>query len=326
MLRLLTLSLTALLTAAPVLADGIGEARKVTVTQWKAVFGQIEARDQIAARSRLGGTLDSVDVSEGSHVDKGQVIANVTDEKLKLQMEAADAQLRSLQSELANARTELSRGENLRERGVITEQRLDSLRTGVDVLVGQIDAAQAAREVLAQQTAEGAVIAPNSGTVLDVPVTAGSVVLPGETIALIGGGGFFLRLAVPERHAGFLKEGDEIRISGGAEERPGTLVKIYPLIENGRVIADVEVEGLATDFVNARALVRLPVGDSEVLVVPEGAVTTRMGLDFVAVAGPDGAPVLRAVVPGERLEIDGAPMVEILTGLAEGDKLADSHD
>ncbi|WP_068108668.1 efflux RND transporter periplasmic adaptor subunit [Tropicimonas marinistellae] len=308
------------------LAETAMQARQAEVTEWKAVFGRIETRDSIPARSRLGGTLVDLSVEEGSRVERGQHIATVQDEKLDLKLGAIDAQLRALKAQLENAKTELQRGENLLSRGVATAQNLDSLRTQVDVISGQIDAAEADRNVLLQQEAEGAVLAPLSGTVLSVPVTAGAVVLAGETIAEIGGGGFFLRLAVPERHAAYLKEGDAIRIDGSDQMRDGRLAKIYPQIESGRVIADVEVEGLSQDFVDARVLVRLPIGSTKAVVVPPDAVTSRMGLDFVAVERGDGSIAQRTVVLGEPVELDGEPMVEVLSGLKGGEKLVQGHE
>nr|WP_233270614.1 efflux RND transporter periplasmic adaptor subunit [Chachezhania sediminis] len=300
--------------------------QSVPLTVWKSVFGQIETRDLYPARARIGGTLDEVTVTEGSRVTAGQQIAHVTDEKLDLQLHAVDAQLRALDSQLENAETELARGENLLQRGVTTTQALDQLRTELRVLQGRRDATVADRDVLIQRQAEGAVIAPIAGTVLSVPVTTGSVVLQGEQIAQIGGGGFFLRLAIPERHAAALTEGGEIRLVEAEGERSGKLVKIYPQIESGRVIADVEVDGLPTDFVDARVPVRLPVGQTQALVIPAAAVETRMGLDFVTVQGADGAPVDRVVVLGQSHDIDGTAMVEVLTGLTAGMVLAGRHE
>lgn len=325
MLRFI-LPLLAILLPLGALAEGGPKVQSVELTEWKAVFGRIEARDRVPARSRLGGTLLEVDVAEGSKVEQGQQIATVQDEKLALQLGAIDATLNSLRSQLENAEAELKRGESLLERGVTTAQRLDQLRTEVDVIEGRIGTTEAEKDVLLQREAEGAVLAPISGTVLNVPVTEGSVVLPGEVVAEIGGGGFFLRLAVPERHAGFLEEGAEIRIGGEGAETTGTLAKIYPLIENGRVISDVEVEGIATDFVDARVLVRLPVGKQEALVVPAEAVSTRMGLDFVTVSDPDGTAVQRAVVIGAAQQFDGKTMVQILSGLSEGEELVIGHE
>lgn len=306
-------------------AEGTPKVQLVELTQWKAVFGRIEARDRVPARARLGGTIQSVDISEGSTVVQGQTIARITDEKLTLQLGAIDANLRALQAQLENAEAELERGESLLERGVTTVQRLDQLRTQVDVLVGQIDTVEAERSVLQQREAEGTVLAPMSGTVLKVPVTGGSVVSPGEAIAEIGGGGFYLRLAVPERHAGFLEDGAEIRIGSDGEETVGTLAKIYPLIENGRVVVDVDVEGLATDFVDARVLVRLPVGKTFAVMVPAEAVKSRMGLDFVTIAG-ETEPMQRVVVLGSTQDIDGLAMVEILSGVSEGEQLVIDHE
>ena len=68
--------------------------------------------------------------------------------------------------------------------------------------------------MIRQQAKEGVVLAPVAGRVLDVPVTKGAVVMPGEVVAVIGGGGTFLRIAVPERHATALDAGDTIRITG----------------------------------------------------------------------------------------------------------------
>lgn len=296
------------------------------VTEWKSVFGRIEARNTVPARSRIGGTLQTVDVTEGSVVTPGQQIATIHDAKLELQLQSVQAQIEALASQLDNARSELERGESLLERGVTTVQRLDGLRTQVSVLENQIEAQQAQKRVIEQQMSEGAVLAPIGGRVIAVPVTTGSVVLPGEAVATIGGGGFFLRLAVPERHVAQLREGMEIQIGDAEETRTGHLAKVYPQIENGRVVADVEVEGLSSDFVNARVLVRLPVASRHALVIPAEAVTTRMGLDFVTVRGADGAPVQRAIVAGQRHAGEAGELVEILSGLTEGDVLVTGHE
>jgi len=308
-----------------VLAGTTYVVEPVEITEWKSVFGRVEARDRVAARSRLGGTLVALDIEEGSVVTEGQLLANVDDEKLRIQLEAIDAQTQVLEAQMLNAQTELTRGEDLLQRGVTTVQRLDALRTQVNVLYGQIDAANAQRRVIEQQAAEGAVLAPISGIILSVPVTRGAVVQPGEMIAEIGGGGVFLRLAVPERHAGHLEEGAEIVIAREGGSHMGRLDKVFPLIENGRVIADVEVEGLEGLLVDARVLVRLPVGETLAVMVPAEALRTRFGLDYIPVEQADGV-VLRNVVIGQRATIDDQDMIQILSGIKAGDVVAIDHE
>lgn len=311
------LALASLLAAGPAFA-GTLTLQPTEITEWKAVYGRVEARDTVPARARIGGVVVELAVSEGDTVKAGQKIAVVRDDKIAFQIAALDAQLRALQAQYETAQSELERGQALVDKGVITVQRLDQLRTQVDVVRNQIAAAEAQREVVVQQGAEGEVFAPSEGRVLTVPVTRGAVIMAGEPVATIGGGGFFLRLAIPERHAALLEQDASIRITANGAESSGRLAKIYPQIQNGRVIADVEVEALDTAFVDSRVLVEVPVGGRSALIVPRAAVTTRSGIDFVSVEG-HGDHAERAVVLGETLARPEGEFVEILTGLAPGD-------
>ncbi|AVO38253.1 efflux RND transporter periplasmic adaptor subunit [Pukyongiella litopenaei] len=288
------------------------------IPQWKAVYGRVEARNLVPARARIGGTVVELSVSEGDSVAAGTQIALVHDRKISFQIAAIDAQLRALGAQLDRAQAELARGRSLVERGVSTEQRLEQLETEVSVTQNQIAAAQAQRSVALQQAEEGEVLAPVDGRVLTVPVTRDAVIMAGEPVVTIAGGGFFLRLAIPERHAPDLREGAELQITSKSGVMPGRLVKLYPQIENGRVVADVELEGLDDSFVDARVLVRVPVGVRQALLVPQAALSSHSGLDFVRIRQGD-SEVERAVVPGEVLTLDGAALVEILTGLHAGD-------
>jgi RND family efflux transporter MFP subunit len=290
----------------------------VSIPEMKAVYGQIQPRNTVLARARLGGTVVKLGVTEGDIVKAGDVIAEVKDDKIDFQIKAVDAQLQGLNASMNDAQVELDRADRLVRSGAASTQRLDQLRTQLDVITNQVRQAEAQRSLLVQQTSEGAVLAPSDGRVISVPVTRDAVVMPGETVATIAGGGFFLRLAIPERHAHELSQGAPIRIEAGGEKLQGELVKIYPQIEGGRVTADVEVEGLDTDFVAARVLVELPVGDRQALLVPPASVSNRAGVDFVTVREGDTV-VERAVVTGETVKMDGNDKIEILSGLSVGD-------
>ncbi|SIQ58556.1 RND family efflux transporter, MFP subunit [Paracoccus thiocyanatus] len=313
------LLLVALVAAGPALAQPLTLDWRL-IPEMKAVYGTVEARDTIPARARIGGTVTELLVSEGDRVEQGARLATVHDDKIAFQIAAYASRIEALQAQLAVAESDRARGASLVERGATSQQRLEQLQTAVDVIRGQIAATQAERAVVEQQQAEGAVLAPVTGRVLSVPAVRGSVVMPGEVVASVGGGGFFLRLSVPERHAADLTEGAEIQIIAGGKAVAGRLAKVYPLIQGGRVQADVEVDQLADAFVGARVAVDLPVGQRRALLVPATAVTTRGGVDFVSVAEPSGE-ARRAVITGESLAQDGVAMVEIVTGLAPGDKV-----
>ena len=305
------------LAVAPAVA-GEFELALSRIIETKAVVGRIEARNVIPARPRIGGTLVRLSVSEGDRIVEGQSIATVIDDKLALQLRAAEARIRALGSEQGNVQAEYERARTLLERGAGTQQRVDALRTQQDVIRNQISAAEADKSVIIQQASEGEVLAPLAGRVLRVPVTRGAVVMPGEQVALIAGGGFFLRLALPERHAAQLRVGAAVPITleGGARTE-GRLVKIFPQIENGRVIADVELASIGDFFVGARVLADVPIGERMALLVPKGAISTRSGLDFVTVQSPAGARQALVVLGQEQ----AGGRVEILTGLHSGDRV-----
>ena len=298
-------------------------------TELKAVFGSVESRDMVQARARLGGTIFSLNVEEGSLVKANDIIAKVVDDKLALRTDAIDAQMKELDAQLLNATSELNRGKSLFASGNIAKSRLDTLQTQVDVITNQISAAQSERAIVIQQGAEGEVLAPAPGRVLSVPVTRGSVVMPGETIATIAGGGYFLRLSLPERHAAQIKEGDDVFVGSRGlastqasleDARKGKLVKVYPQIEGGRVTADVEVGGLGDFFAGERTLVWIPVDQRSVLGVPPDAVNLRSGVDYISLLNDDGAMDV-AVTLGERYETPEGTRVEILSGLRDGDRV-----
>ncbi len=302
----------------------------VTVPDMKAVFGQVASRTVVPARARIGGSIREIRTSEGNEVRKDEVVAVVVDDKLALERSSADAKLKALLSQLDNARTELERSQQLLERGVTSQTRLDQAKLQFDVIVNQVAAARADVAVIEQRSREGEVLAPANGRVLRVPVTPGSVVLPGEEIARIASGQYFLRLSLPERHAAEIRQGATVRIdrrglsatSRGSttDARTGRIAKVYPEIVDGRVIADVEVDDIGNYFVNERTMVWIPVAQRSVLAVPPHAVVTRQGVDYVRVATADGA-ISVSVIPGETLQLDDGPRIEILSGLRDGDRI-----
>ena len=84
--------------------------------------------------------------------------------------------------------------------------------------------------------------------------------------------------------------------------------------------ADVEVEGLGDYFAGERTLVWIPVGRRAAIAIPEEAVVTRHGVDYVRVAGEAG-PMDVAVILGELVPAEDGRRVEVLSGLREGDRV-----
>ncbi len=290
----------------------------------KAVIGAVEPIHQLLARARIGGTIATLTVKEGDNVAAGDVIARVADGKLALEIQALDARIASQQSQRDQAETDFDRAEELMKRGVGAQSQLDQARTNLEVAERNLAAMKSDRDVIAQQASEGAVIAPAAGRVLTVPVSVGRVVLPGEPIATIAEGQYILRLELPERHARFIRAGDKVLIGArgldedrGQATRAGVVRIVYPEIQGGRVIADVEVGGLGDYFVGERTLVYIDASKRKTMLVPADYVYRRAAVNYVRLQNGDEI----VVQPGETHDEGGHAMVEILAGLNDGDAL-----
>lgn len=301
----------------------------VDVIDWKAVFATVESQNVTPARTRIGGIVARLAVDEGDRVEAGQLVAVVTDEKLGLQETGATAEVRALEAARANALVELERARKLYEDGFVSKARIDAAQTAFDMAESQLNAARAQRSVASAQEREGEVKAPAGGIVLQVPVVEGSVVTPGEAVAEIAQENYVLRISLPERHARDLGEGDPVRVAGS--ELPGAgngvadegrIVRVYPEIEDGRVFADAYVEGLGDYFVGQRVRVLVGTKTRKAIRVPADFISTRFGVDFVTVEDESGERH-QVVVQRARAApaVEGEVMIEILSGVSEGDVL-----
>jgi RND family efflux transporter MFP subunit len=297
----------------------------------KAVIATVRSKKVIEARVRTPGTVATIAVTEGAYVQAGQVLGTVVDPKIALRLKASESQIVAISSRLATAKSELDRAVELAKRGVTPQARLDQAQTAFDVATNDLAAARSERDVILKQAEEGEVLAPASGRVLRVPVTDGSVVMAGESIATIAANEYLLRLEVPERYAQHLRAGDTLKVgrrglnTDGSGITTGRIALVYPEIQAGRVIADAEVPGLGDYYVGERTLVWISAGPRKTIKIPKALTFTRFGIDYVRLRGIDGRPIEVVVQLGQPIpREDGTFDIEVLAGLAPGDQLIKS--
>jgi len=310
------------------LAPASFEVKLEEVDDLKSVYATVRSRDLVDARVRTPGTIATLKVDEGDSVTQGEVLALVGDPKIALRINALDARMVALQSRLETSDAELKRALTLKERGVTSQARVDQVQTAYDVALNELKSARAERSVIETESEEGQVLAPASGRVLKVPVTEGSVVLAGESIATVAAKGYLLRLELPERHARFIKVGDPIRVSArglSPEDAPlavGRITQVYPELKNGRVIADAEVPDLGGYFVGERLLVWISAGKRQGFVVPRAYIFKRYGLDYVRLDEGSGKLADVVVQTGRTIrDASGLELTELLAGVEAGDRL-----
>jgi RND family efflux transporter MFP subunit len=300
--------------------------RAASVADEKAVFATVQSAFTVPARVRTGGTIVTLRVRQGDYVTRGQLIATVGDPKLALQSSSYAAQIAAAQAQVGQARSDFERAERLIGSGAIARNMFEQSRTAYDVAQSSLKSVQAQSAVVRELASEGAVTAPTSGRVITVPVTAGTVVMPGDTVATVAERDFVLRLQVPERHARQLKAGNQVRLDGidvgVAGPQFGTLTLVYPQVDNGHVVADAKVAGLGDYFVGQRVRVFVPAGSRSAILVPENLIRTRAGIDYARVWTKAGGALDVPVQRGQAHAVKGrSAQLEILSGLAAGDRL-----
>lgn len=312
MIRLFPLVFMALV--LPVQAGEVLVERRA-IEDFKPVIATVEPGRLLTARARIGGIVEQLKIKEGQGVDAGSEIALVADQKLLLQIRGLEQRIRSQQAQRDQARVDAERYQELLRRGAGTQTQADQSRTALDVAERVLSALMADRDVIAQQMSEGTVLAPGNGRIMTVPVVIGQVVMPGETIATLAVDGYILRLQLPERHARFMRAGDNVTIMGRGDDQTalqkGRIRIVYPDIQGGRVIADVEVDGLADYFVGERTRVLVPTGQRDAIFIPQKALSVRAGVWFVRLKGGTELAVQTGETRGDE--------IEILSGLKAGD-------
>ena len=161
--------------------------------------GRTEADDRASAVARAAGTIVELGVRRGSTVEKGDVIASLSDE-------AREAQVAQAQALVEQRRVSLDAKMKLIKRGITPANEKNQLEADL----------AAAEAALAQAQAElerGQVIAPISGVVSDVPVTTGQAVQPSTVVAeIVALDPMLAVVEVAERQLAGIDVGDEATV------------------------------------------------------------------------------------------------------------------
>lgn len=288
------------------------------VVDYRPVVARVEASDTATARSRLQGVVTRLSIDEGDVVKAGEVVAVVVDATLEPQLAALSSRADGLKSQIRQAEENLTRNEKLLADGFYPKARLDEQRTDLDVSRRTLVAAEAERRALVARQNEGRIRAPADARVTSVDVVDGAIVSPGEILARFATLTDIVRLSLPERHAAEISEGGTVNLRLPARDgsiRTATIIKIYPELRNGALVADATVQGGLDALVGERVDVLVSVGERRAIRVPENYVSTRFGLDFVRVEVGDRFIDAPVAIAGPSL--DGE--IEILSGLRVGD-------
>jgi membrane fusion protein, multidrug efflux system len=254
---------------------------------------------------RAAGRVRATGVEEGDWVAAGQVLAELDNDRQKVE-------LRRTELRLAEQERKLARAEQMRVESLISQEEYDAQRTARDQ-------AEAERDLAAINLTDTFVRAPFAGQITARQVVAGQQVQAGQTaFAVAEFHPLRVRVHLPEIVAAKIRLDDRVALEtdAAAGEVVGRVERISPVVDpaTGTVQVTLRLPEKAAVRVGGFVKARLTTDrKSDVLAIPKLALVDEGGLRSVFVAEADTARKIE-ITTGLYDETH----VEVLSGLEEG--------
>ena len=191
-------------TAAPTIRPAL--AYKITPgggTDIDVYSGDIRARYEVDHAFRVGGKIAQRLVDAGAVVKRGQPLAELDPQDVRLAADAARSQVTAQQTEADFADAELKRYRDLFAKGFISQSALDQKINVANAARARLDAQKATASVSLNQAGYATLVAQTDGVVTQVAAEAGQVVAQGQTVLKVANQNELeLAIAIPESRIG----------------------------------------------------------------------------------------------------------------------------
>jgi membrane fusion protein, multidrug efflux system len=177
-------------------------------THAEVYSGDVHARYESQLGFRVAGKIRARLVDVGSHVEAGQVLAELDPLDLKLQVASAQATVNSAQAARDLAQSEHDRYRALLDKHFISQTQFDTQVNTLKAAQAQVALAQAALAVARNQAEYTTLRADHAGIITALSAETGQVVSAGQNIAMLArDGAIEVEIAVPENRVGDYRVG-----------------------------------------------------------------------------------------------------------------------
>lgn len=193
-----------------------------TVDNKVLTTGTILANEEVELKSEVAGKITKILFSEGSYVNKGDLLVKINDADLQ-------AQLRRAESKVKLAEEKEFRQRQLRDGNLISQEEYDNT-------VSELNVNKADYDLIKAQIDKTEIRAPFSGTIGLRSVSEGSYLTTATVIATFQNLNIIkVDFSIPEKYSTSVKKGDELdfRISGSATVFKAKIYAIEPKIDPG---------------------------------------------------------------------------------------------
>ncbi len=178
------------------------------------ISGQVEASQSANISTRVMGYITKLNVNVGDHVNKGQLIASISNNDIVAKRGQADAMIAEASDALQNAQKDYDRFTALYKQQSATAKELDNVTLQYNSAKSRLESAKQMRNEVNAMLAYTNLTAPFSGTVTQKLTDAGSMANPGMPIVTIEqSGSYQISAAVPETQINQIKQGQAVTVN-----------------------------------------------------------------------------------------------------------------
>lgn len=311
------------------------------ITKKTVATGSIVPRREVEVKPKVTGVLSELYVEPGKVVKQGDALAKISIIPDAMQINQAEASLRTAQIAFDNAKRELSRNEELFKRGVVADAELQRYRTEFALRQQELTSAGQALQLVKEGATRGQgkastliVTATADGTVIDVPVKVGFSVIqannfnPGTTVAVVADmDDMIFEGRVDEAEVAKIKEGMKLAIKVGAIEKETLEGKLEYIAPKGKTIdgaIQFEIKAAVTKKPGVQIRANYSANadivleeKKQVLAIREALVQYDKDKPFVEVETAPQTFVRRDV----QLGVSDGIKVEVLSGVTKADRV-----
>ena len=145
--------------------------------------GTVQAIASIQIKPRIDSQIMKVNVEEGALVKQGDLLFELDSRTLKAQLGQIEAQIRKDQAQVAQAKRDVARYEDLLSKNAGTVVNRDTAQTTLKAAEAQLEADEAAKASVMTSLSYTEIRAPVSGRIGSISSKAGTVVRVGDNSA-----------------------------------------------------------------------------------------------------------------------------------------------
>ena len=166
-------------------------------------IGNVEAYTSVAVKSRMDGQIIAVRFQDGQDVKAGQLLFELDPRALEAQVKQLEANVVRDKVIVANDQAKERRYKDLQDKGFISADAYNQIKTDLDAAQANVEANQAGLEAARVQLSYTRITAPIGGRAGRIMIQIGNVVKANDTVALVTINAvvpIYVSFAVPEQY------------------------------------------------------------------------------------------------------------------------------